>query len=66
MHLPFLDFCDGQQILHQIDEPHGVVVDVRKGLHPFLLVHFLIAGQQAARVAGNGSQRGTQIVGNCP
>ena len=65
-HLPVFDAGDGQQILHQMDEPLGIVVDVREDLLPGRGVQLLIVGEQVAGVAGDGGQRRPDVVGDGP
>ena len=64
LHLAVFDPGDGQQVLHQVDKPLGVVVDVGEDLLPRLVVQLTIMGQQVAGVAGDGSQRRADVVGD--
>ena len=62
--LSILDPGDGQQVFHQVDEPLGIVINIRKGPHPVRLVHLLVVGQQIAGAAGDGGQGSAQVVGD--
>ena len=65
-HAALLDAGGGQQVFHQIHQPHGVVINVRIELSFGGLVKHGPITEQTAGVAGNGGQRGTQVVGNGP
>ena len=66
VHPPLLQPADRQQVFHQIDEPHGVVVDVA--------VHLLFdggvkersVGEKVAGISQDGGERGAQVVGDGP
>ena len=62
LHPAFLQPGDGQQILHQTDQPLGVVEDVCEDAAPCGLVQQLVIAEQIAGIAGNGGQRGAQVV----
>ena len=58
------DFRNGKQILNQPRQPLRIVINVRKNLFPRLFIQHVIAVQQRIRVAGNGGQRGSKVMGN--
>ena len=63
---PVFDSGDGKQILRQIDQPHGIVID---GTVHFLFSIFIQRNaffHQHTGVAADGGQRCAQIVGNGP
>ena len=64
VHAALLDARDRQQVFHQIDQPHGIVVDVRVELLLGGLVEVICAGQQVACVSRDGGQRRAQVVGD--
>ena len=59
-----LDAGDGQQILHQIDEPLGVIVHRRRQTAPLVGGEGLAPLHQDGRVAGNAGERRAQVVGD--
>ena len=62
--MPVFDSGDGQQILHQPDQPDGVLVNIRQDGLLVRCLHGLAVGQQILRVAGDGGQGRTQVVGD--
>ena len=64
MHLTALNAGDSQQIFHQIDQPHGVVIDICKGLLPQVVVHLPVVCQKISGAAGDGGQGCAQVVGD--
>ena len=58
------NFRNGKQVLNQSRQPLCIVINVRKNLFPCLLIQHVIAVQQRIRVAGNGGQRGPEIMRN--
>ena len=66
MDLSTFNSGDGQEVFYQIDQPHGIIIYIRKSPFSCVIVHFLIVGQQVVGISGNGSQRRTQIVRNSP
>ena len=39
VHGPILNPCDGEQILHQVNEPDGIVINIPVNLMPLALLH---------------------------
>ena len=64
VHAAVFNAGDSQQIFYQIDQPHGIVVDVRVDLQPGGFIDGGMVGEQVAGIAGYGSQRGAQIMGD--
>ena len=58
------NFCNGKQVFNQSRQPLRIVINVRKNLFPRLFIQHVIAVQQRIRVAGNGGQRGPEIMRN--
>ena len=59
VHPSFFQPTDRQQIFHQVNEPHGVIIDI--GIHLFLglCVKQIPIGEQIAGVSRNRSKRCT-------
>ena len=66
IHPSVLNPCDRQQIFHQLDQPHGIIINVPIDLHPRLLAEFIFIGKQVAGISGNRGKRSAQIMGNGP
>ena len=57
---------EGEQIFHQVDEPHGVIVDGAVQVAPLLLIQHGPVLHQDAGVPGYTGQWGAQVVGDGP
>ena len=66
IHSAILQSADRQQIFHQVDQPHRIVVDVHAHLLFGLCVKQIPIGEQIACIPGDRSQRGAQVVGDGP
>ena len=64
VHAAILNARNGEQILHQIDQPHGFIEDIRIELTAGGFINDLFTGEQYAGIAGDGGQGRAQIVGD--
>ena len=64
VHPPLFQPTDRQQIFHQVNEPHGIIIDI--GVHLFLgpCVKQVSIGEQIAGITRNRGKRRTQIMRN--
>ena len=64
LHFSALQPGHRQQVFHQTDEPHSIVINIGVDLLLGLLVNGSAVGHEVAGIAGNGGQGGAQIVGD--
>ena len=64
IHPPILNAGDGKQIFHQTDQPLRIVKNIGADLVPGLCIQRFSVGKQIAGIAGNGGQRGAQVMGD--
>ena len=62
MHGPIFDPGNGKKIFHQIDQPHGIIINIRIQLLLFTFIQLIAAAQKNTRVAGNTGKRRSQIM----
>ena len=64
LHAALFDFSDRKEIFHQIMEPCGIIVNIAVHLLSAFCIQTLTIGEKNTGIAGYGSERCTQIVGN--
>ena len=63
LHLAVLNARDGEKVFHEIDEPFGIIVDIRKDLLQRFIIQLPVMGQQIVRVSEYGRKRSADIMG---
>ena len=63
-HPALFDFCNRQKVLHQILQPCRIIINVFVHLPFYPGIQLLSVRQKDAGIAGDGGQRGPQVMGN--